>query len=85
MLKMCYSKTLKLGGPLLPTLTWVFLRYFLKNEGCWEEIENEYVWWPIKGTVLITICVSFNMYIRGLITFLLLLTIIISRFLNVLI
>jgi len=52
------------GGPLLPTLTWVILRCYLENVGCWEYLNNKAVWWTIKGPVLFTILVNFAIFIN---------------------
>ncbi|XP_051872090.1 pituitary adenylate cyclase-activating polypeptide type I receptor-like [Pristis pectinata] len=59
----CYCLT-GWGTPIVVLTAWIFLRLFIDNEGCWEDNRNLYIWWVIKGAILLAIFVNFLIFLN---------------------
>ncbi|KAG5849811.1 hypothetical protein ANANG_G00075660 [Anguilla anguilla] len=46
------------GLPTSVLTVWVLTRYFYDDRGCWDDTENEFIWWIIKGPITASLLVS---------------------------
>ncbi|XP_072110292.1 secretin receptor-like isoform X2 [Mobula birostris] len=52
------------GTPFVVVTVWIFLRMFIDNEGCWEESRNMYIWWIIRGAIVVSVFVNFLIFLN---------------------
>ncbi|XP_062900630.1 secretin receptor-like isoform X2 [Mobula hypostoma] len=52
------------GTPFVVVTAWTFLRMFIDNEGCWEESGNMYIWWIIRGAIVVSVFVNFLIFLN---------------------
>ncbi|XP_072118215.1 secretin receptor-like [Mobula birostris] len=52
------------GAPALFILPWAITRSFYENIGCWDINSNEFIWWIIKGPVILSIFISFVLFVH---------------------
>ncbi|KAI1888798.1 hypothetical protein AGOR_G00172440 [Albula goreensis] len=52
------------GLPTSILTVWVLIRYFYDNRGCWDDTENAYIWWIIKGPITASLLVNFIIFIN---------------------
>nr|XP_055069650.1 vasoactive intestinal polypeptide receptor 1 isoform X1 [Misgurnus anguillicaudatus] len=51
----------------LPTVTvtiWVLARNFFDNRECWDDTDNAYFWWIIKGPITVSLLINFFIFIN---------------------
>ncbi|XP_035271093.1 pituitary adenylate cyclase-activating polypeptide type I receptor-like [Anguilla anguilla] len=52
------------GLPTSVLTVWVLTRYFYDDRGCWDDTENEFIWWIIKGPITASLLVNFIIFIN---------------------
>ncbi|XP_059822228.1 secretin receptor [Hypanus sabinus] len=52
------------GAPPLFILPWAIMRRFYENIGCWDINSNEFIWWIIKGPIILSIFISFMLFVH---------------------
>ncbi|XP_072364186.1 vasoactive intestinal polypeptide receptor-like [Scyliorhinus torazame] len=52
------------GAPSVVLAIWIILKLNIDNEGCWDANENEYIWWIIRGAILLTVLVNFLIFLN---------------------
>ncbi|XP_051841704.1 secretin receptor isoform X2 [Antechinus flavipes] len=52
------------GSPAIFAASWAITRHFLENNGCWDINANPFIWWIIRGPVIISILVNFILFVN---------------------
>ncbi|KAM9039612.1 secretin receptor [Sarcophilus harrisii] len=52
------------GSPAVFATSWAITRHFLENNGCWDINANPFIWWIIRGPVIISILVNFILFVN---------------------
>ncbi|XP_038652393.1 growth hormone releasing hormone receptor a [Scyliorhinus canicula] len=52
------------GAPSVVLAIWIILNLYIDNKGCWDANENEYIWWIIRGAILLTVLVNFLIFLN---------------------
>ncbi|XP_067891232.1 secretin receptor [Heterodontus francisci] len=52
------------GAPAIVLIPWAIARQIYENIGCWDVNSDEYIWWIIKGPVILSIFINFVLFVR---------------------
>ncbi|XP_052592703.1 LOW QUALITY PROTEIN: secretin receptor [Peromyscus californicus insignis] len=52
------------GSPAIFVASWAISRHFLEDIGCWDINSNTYIWWLIRGPVILSILINFIFFIN---------------------
>ncbi|XP_031416105.1 growth hormone releasing hormone receptor a [Clupea harengus] len=52
------------GVPSIVLTIWVISRNFYDNRGCWDDTENPFIWWIIKGPITASLLVNFLIFVN---------------------
>ncbi|XP_078087382.1 vasoactive intestinal polypeptide receptor 1-like [Mustelus asterias] len=50
------------GAPAIVLAFWIFTKLRFDNSGCWDDNENEYIWWILRGAILLTVLINFLIF-----------------------
>ncbi|XP_067871741.1 pituitary adenylate cyclase-activating polypeptide type I receptor-like isoform X2 [Heterodontus francisci] len=52
------------GAPSIVLAIWIIIKLCIDNEGCWDDNENVYIWWIIRGAILLAVLVNFMIFLN---------------------
>ncbi|XP_007894350.1 secretin receptor [Callorhinchus milii] len=52
------------GGPSIFIMPWAIARQVHENIGCWDVNSDEWIWWIIKGPVILSIFINLILFVR---------------------
>uniref|UniRef100_A0A8C8TKP1 Secretin receptor n=1 Tax=Peromyscus maniculatus bairdii TaxID=230844 RepID=A0A8C8TKP1_PERMB len=52
------------GSPAIFVAAWAITKHFLEDIGCWDINFNTYIWWLIRGPVILSILINFIFFIN---------------------
>ncbi|XP_067852478.1 vasoactive intestinal polypeptide receptor 1-like [Heptranchias perlo] len=52
------------GAPGIVLAIWIFIKLYFDNKGCWDDNENEYIWWIIRGAILLSVLMNFLIFLN---------------------
>ncbi|XP_028831863.1 growth hormone releasing hormone receptor a isoform X2 [Denticeps clupeoides] len=52
------------GMPSFILTVWVVIKNFFDDRGCWDDNENAFIWWIIKGPITASLLVNFIIFIN---------------------
>ncbi|XP_059498196.1 vasoactive intestinal polypeptide receptor 1-like isoform X2 [Stegostoma tigrinum] len=52
------------GAPTILVVIWIVVKLNMENIGCWDGNENKYIWWIIRGAILLAVLINFLIFLN---------------------
>ncbi|XP_072431082.1 vasoactive intestinal polypeptide receptor 1-like [Chiloscyllium punctatum] len=52
------------GAPTIVIVIWIIVKLNVDNRKCWDDNANEYIWWILRGAILLTVLINFLIFLN---------------------